>query len=112
MQIRTWFVAALVCAGTALYALQALPRCTSVDPDTAKVGDTVSAKGENLDKKSSGQLFLTDGNKDTKVIITEQSDAEIKFKVPQVKPGRYHLSILTANGASIIEQPVVLTIEE
>jgi len=112
MQLKTWFVVALVCAATSLYALQALPRCTSVEPDTAKVGDTVSVKGENLDKKSSGQLFLTNGNKDTKVVITEQSDSEIKFKVPQIKPGRYHLSILTANGASIIEQPVVLTIEE
>jgi len=110
--MKTWLIAALVCAAVALYALQALPRCTSLDPDTAKVGDIVSVKGENLDKKSAGQLFLTDGNKDTKVVITEQTDAEIKFKVPQIKPGRYHLSILTSNGASIIDQPVVLTIEE
>jgi hypothetical protein len=95
----------------ALYAFQALPRCTSVDPDTAKVGDVVSVKGENLDKKSSADLYLTDGSKDTKAAISEQSETEIKFKVPQIKPGRYHLAILTANKASIIEQPVVLTIE-
>jgi hypothetical protein len=43
--------------------------------------------------------------------MAEQSDSEIKFKVPQIKPGRYHLAILTANKASIIEQPVVLTVE-
>jgi hypothetical protein len=95
----------------ALYAFQALPRCNSVDPDTAKVGDVVSVKGENLDKKSSADLYLTDGSKDTKAAISEQSETEIKFKVPQIKPGRYHLAILTANKASIIEQPVVLTIE-
>jgi len=95
----------------ALYAFQALPRCTSLDPDTAKVGDVVSVKGENLDKKSSADLYLTDGSKDTKAAISEQSETEIKFKVPQIKPGRYHLAILTANKASIIEQPVVLTIE-
>jgi hypothetical protein len=95
----------------ALYAFQALPRCTSVDPDTAKVGDVVSVKGENLDKKNSADLYLTDGSKDTKAAISEQSETEIKFKVPQIKPGRYHLAILTANKASIIEQPVVLTIE-
>ena len=101
----------LLCMAVALYAFQALPRCTSVDPDTAKVGDVVSVKGENLDKKSSADLYLTDGSKDTKAAISEQSETEIKFKVPQIKPGRYHLAILTANKASIIEQPVVLTIE-
>jgi hypothetical protein len=74
-------------------------------------GDVVSAKGENLDKKSAADVYLTDGSKDTKAAISEQSETEIKFKVPQIKPGRYHLAILTANKASIIEQPVVLTIE-
>jgi hypothetical protein len=111
MRMRTWLVATLLCIAVALYAFQALPRCTSLDPDTAKVGDVVSVKGENLDKKSSADLYLTDGSKDTKAAISEQSETEIKFKVPQIKPGRYHLAILTANKASIIEQPVVLTIE-
>jgi hypothetical protein len=111
MRMRTWLVATLLCMAVALYAFQALPRCTSVDPDTAKVGDVVSVKGENLDKKNSADLYLTDGSKDTKAAISEQSETEIKFKVPQIKPGRYHLAILTANKASIIEQPVVLTIE-
>jgi hypothetical protein len=110
--MKTWIVCALLCLSFALYALQALPRCTSLDPDTAKVGDVISVKGENLDKKSTGDVFLTDGNKDTKVVVSEQSETEIKFKVPQIKPGRYHLAILTANKASIIEQPVVLTVEQ
>jgi hypothetical protein len=109
--MRTWLVVTLLCIAVALYAFQALPRCTSVDPDTAKVGDVISVKGENLDKKSAGDVYLTDGSKDTKAAISEQSETEIKFKVPQIKPGRYHLAILTTNKASIIEQPVVLTIE-
>lgn len=109
--MRIWLVVTLLCIAVALYAFQALPRCTSVDPDTAKVGDVISVKGENLDKKSSADVYLTDGSKDTKAAISEQSESEIKFKVPQIKPGRYHLAILTANKASIIEQPVVLTIE-
>jgi hypothetical protein len=109
--MRIWLVVTLLCVAVALYAFQELPRCTSVDPDTAKAGDVVSAKGENLGKKASADVYLTDGSKDTKAVISEQSDTEIKFKVPQIKPGRYHLSILTANKASIIEQPVVLTIE-
>lgn len=109
--MKTWLVVTLLCTAVALVAFQAMPRCTTVEPDTGKVGDLISTKGENLDKKSTGELYLTDGSKDTKVAIAEQSETEIKFKVPQIKPGRYHLLILTANKASMIEQPVVLTVE-
>jgi hypothetical protein len=56
-------------------------------------------------------LYLTDGKVDTKVAVMEQSSDKIKFQVPRIKPGRYHLAFLTANKASIIEQPVVLTVE-
>jgi hypothetical protein len=71
----------------------------------------ISVKGENLDKGTIAEVYLTDGSKDTKAIISEQTGTEIKFKVPEIKPGRYHLAMLTANRASMIEQPVVLTVE-
>jgi hypothetical protein len=29
-----------------------------------------------------------------------------------MKPGRYHIAVLTANKASMIEQPIALTVEE
>jgi hypothetical protein len=109
--MRTWLVAGLICIAVGLSAYQALPRCTSVDPDTSKTGDSITAKGENLGKSNMAELYLTDGQNDTKVTISDQSDTEIKFKVPQIKAGRYHLLILTANKASLIEQPVVLTVE-
>ncbi|MBZ5609025.1 MAG: IPT/TIG domain-containing protein [Acidobacteriia bacterium] len=95
-----------------LWAFQGLlPRCTSVDPDTGKTGDTVTAKGENLGKSNIAEVYLTDGQKDTPVTVSDQSDTELKFKVPQLKAGRYHLLILTANRASLIEQPVVFTMQ-
>jgi hypothetical protein len=109
--MRTWLFVTLLCMAVVLYAFQALPRCTSIEPDTGKVGDEISVKGENLSKKSCADVYLSDASKDIKVAVSEQSETEIKFKVPQIKPGRYHVSILTANKASIIEQPVVLTIE-
>ncbi len=109
--MRIWLVVTLLCMAVALVAFQALPRCSTLEPDTGKVGDVISLKGENLDKKSSADVFLTDGSKDVKVVISEQSASEIKFKVPQLKAGRYHIAILTANKASIIDQPVVLTVE-
>jgi len=109
--MRTWLIAGLIAMAVGLWAFQALPRCTSVEPENGKTGDTVTAKGENLGKGGIAEMYLTDGQKDTKVDIADQSDTEIKFKVPQVKAGRYHLLVLTANRASLIEQPVVFTVE-
>lgn len=100
---------AFVCAA-ALAAFQ-FSRVASVEPDTGKAGDAVVAKGENLDKGKIGELYLTDGKNDVKVSMEAQSAEEIRFKIPQCAAGRYHLMILTANKASMIEQPVVLTVE-
>ena len=109
--MQTCFVVGLLLASSAIMpGFQGTPRCSAIDPDTAKSGDTVSATCENADK-SSAELYLTDGKVDTKVAITEQGNDKIKFRIPSVKPGRYHLAFLTANKASIIEQPVVITVE-
>ena len=64
--MRTHIVIGLIGMAVALAAFQALPRCTSVDPDTGKKGETITVKGENLGKTSVGELYLTDGQKDTK----------------------------------------------
>jgi len=83
-----------------------------VEPDIGKVGDMISAKGENLDKSSIGELYLTDGAHDLKMQITEQNETEVKFKVPlNTKARRYHLMVLTFDKKSIVEQPVVFTVE-
>lgn len=109
--MRTHIVIGLIGMAVALSAFQTLPRCTSVDPDAGKKGETITAKGENLGKAGVGELYLTDGQKDTKVDITGESDTEIKFTIPDIKPGRYHLLILSSNKASLTEQPVVVTVE-
>ena len=83
-----------------------------MDPDTAKTGDTVNATCENVNKSTVADMFLTDGKDDTKVAIMEHVEDKIRFQVPRIKPGRYHLAFLTANKASMIEQPVALTVEE
>jgi hypothetical protein len=105
-----WIVLLLISAA-ALSAFQGFPKCTAVDPDTAKTGDMVSIACENADKTHVADVYLTDGTNDTKVTIMERSAEKIKFQVPTVKPGRYHIAFLTANKASMIEQPVVLTVE-
>ncbi len=86
-------------------------KLSSMEPESGKVGDTVTTKGENLDKIKVADIYLTDGTKDFKGTITEQTDTEIKFKVPKTEAGRYHLMLLTANKTTMIEQPVVFTVE-
>lgn len=109
--MKNWLVVGLVATAFSVLAFQAMPRCTSLEPDTGKKGDTISAKGEFLDKKNMSEVYLTDGLKDFPVKISEQTGTEIKFTVPAIKPGRYHLAVLTAKKDSMIEQPVVLTVE-
>lgn len=110
--MQTCFVVVLLLASVAaMPGFQGTPRCSAIDPDTAKPGDTVNATCKNADKTAGVEVYLTDGKIDTKVAVMEQSGDKIKFQVPRIKPGRYHLAFLTANKASMIEQPVVLTVE-
>lgn len=105
-------IAFLGLAAAAAWGFQGSPSVTTVDPDTAKPGDTVSAKGTNLSKAHVAEAYLTDDKNDTKLEVVSQTDDEIKFKVPKLAPGRYHFEVLTANRASLIEEPVILTIPE
>ena len=88
------------------------PRLATVTPDTGKAAAEYAAAGENLGKDAVKELFLTNGKDDIKMEIVTQKDDGIQFKVPgSVKPGRYSLMLLTADGKQFIEQPVKLTIE-
>ena len=107
--VATMLVAS-ICAVTMLAADTKSARVTAVEPDAGKVGDMVTAKGENLDKDVVADLYLTDGKNDVKVAITERAADSIKFKIPQIKAGRYRL--MTASKTSMIEQPVVFEVEE
>ena len=118
--MRLSFVAAGVIALLAclwmLSAQTSFPRITTVNPMTAKVGDLITAAGENLDKNNVAGLFLTDNKSDVKVQITEQSATAIKFAVPDsLKSGRFGLVIRTpgteANPVREYVQPVMVTVE-
>ena len=99
---------ALTCAKL---AAQDFPKLETVEPDSGKMGDLAEAKGSHLDKSKVAEFYITDGKNDIRVVITEQSDTSIKFKVPKAAAARYHLMILTANRASMIEQPVIFTVQ-
>jgi len=41
----------------------------------------------------------------------DHTEDKIKFQVPKIEAVRYHIVCLNANKPSMIEQPVVLTVE-
>ena len=88
---------------------QGAPRLTGVDPATAKVGQTVTAAGENLGKGTVIAVFLSDANNDYRLQVVEQTPEKIVFRVAQVKPASYNVSLQVKN--EIFIQPVRLTVE-
>jgi IPT/TIG domain len=97
-----------------LWAQSPMPRCTSAEPDTAKVGDIVTVNGENLGKDYVAEIYLTTGRQDFRMEMTEQTDAAIKSKIPAtVKPGNYAILVLTkGKEPKLIQQPVRVEVEE
>lgn len=113
--VLTVVIAFLFCLGT-LSAQTSFPRVTTVTPATVKVGEVITAAGENLDKDNVAELFLTDNKSDFRVQINEQSATAITFTVPDsVRPGRFGLVIRTsATQTTPVKdyiQPVRLTVE-
>jgi len=104
----------LVLAGClASYAQTALPRMTTVDPDTAKIGDAVVVTGENLDKANVAKVYLTDGKNDLIAEVLQQTATNIKFKIPAKATGRMAVMVLTTGKEpQLIEQPVKVLIGE
>ena len=102
----------LILVSVALTAQSKSPRLAAVTPDSGKADAEYSTAGENLAKDAVKELYLTNGKDDIKVAIVTQTGEVIQFKVPaSVKPGRYSLMLLTADGKQFLEQPVKLTIE-
>ncbi len=94
-------------------AQQVMPRMSTVEPGNGKVGDVLTATGENLAKDQVEKLYLTDGKNDVQVQITEQTATAIKFKIPvKATPGRFSLMLLTSGKEpKLIEQPVKVQVE-
>ena len=96
-----------------IFAQSASPRVENAEPDSGKPGAVLAINGENLEKSTVPEVFLTDGKNDLKVVVTEQSAKLIKFKIPDTaKPGRYSIMLLTAGkDPKYLEQPVKVTVE-
>ena len=109
------FFALLTVLASLAMSQDAMPRMTTVEPGNGKTGDIVIVSGENLQKDAVSKVYLTDGKNDFEVSITDQSDKELKFKIPAKATGRLALMILTvakdAKDQKLIEQPVKVAVK-
>jgi hypothetical protein len=91
----------------------ATPLMRVVEPSSAKVGVEVVVTGDNLGKENVAEVYLTAAKQNFKVVVISQAEKEIKFKVPNVKPGPYKLLVLMKSVEPLfIEEPVRLVVEE
>jgi len=105
------FAAAIAAAADEPY--HPVPMIKAVEPDTAKVGDVLTATGSHLDKSAVANLYMIQGEKTIEVKVTSQTEEAIKFTVPDsVKAGRYQLMVLTTGTKpQFLEEPVYFTVE-
>jgi len=81
-----------------------------VAPFEARIGQTVTAKGENLGADRVKELYLTNGDVDIRVEVVEQNNAEIRFKMPDsTQPGKYRVAIVNEEGV-LLDQPVFVRV--
>ena len=110
------FVASLLLAAAATAYGQAMPRMTAVEPQNGKTGDVIVVSGENLQKDMVAKVYLTDGKNDFEVSVSEQTEKELKFKIPAKAAGRLSLMILTTSkdpkDQKLIEQPVKVQVDQ
>ena len=88
---------------------QASPKITTVAPETAKVGGSLTVNGENLGKEVVEAVYFSDDAKDYKAEISEQSATKVVVKIPELKAGPYNLAVKV--GDNIFIQPTRVTIE-
>lgn len=113
MKLRLSIVGIVVVLATALVTGvwgQGSPRVTGVDPATAKVGASVTVKGENLQKENVAAVYVSNSSDDFPAVVVEQTNAKIVIKIPKVKAGDYQVSIQVKND--ILIQPVRLAVAE
>ena len=94
------------------FAQEAMPRMTTVEPYSGKVGDVVAVSGENLDKGNVSKVFLINDKTDLPCEIVEQTATTIKVKIPDKATGRMAFMIRTGGKEpKDIVQPVKVSVE-
>lgn len=106
-------VATAATTPTAKDAFKPTPFMRTVTPAEARVGDTLTITGENLDKTRVDAIYLTAGEDSYRLEIISQTDTKIVTKVSEkVKPGRLRMMVLTVGEKQqFLEQPLMIVVK-
>ena len=105
------FTGARIYAGDDVQPTQSI-HIREVKPAFGAAGDALVAFGHDLNTKSVKELWLTDGKKDYKVDILQQTENTIRFKIPATVPaGKFRLMVLDS-FEMLLEQPAFVDVRE
>jgi hypothetical protein len=79
-----------------------------VTPGEARVNDLVSVEGLTLDADHVKAVFLTNREEQVEVEIVAQGTNRLRFKVPAIAPGKWHIAIKLVRNDMFLEEPVFL----
>jgi hypothetical protein len=79
-----------------------------VTPGEARVNDIVTVEGLTLDAAHLKAVFLTNREEQVEVEIVAQGTDRLRFKVPAIAPGKWHIAIKLVRDDMFLEEPVFL----
>lgn len=80
-----------------------------VTPAEVRAGDMVTVEGETLDAAHVKEVYLTDRKDQVEVEVISQGAKFLRFKMPSVEPGRWHIAIKLVREDMFLEEPVFVT---
>jgi hypothetical protein len=92
--------------------LQRLPATVmeKVTPGEVRPSDLVTVQGEALDAAHVKAVFLTDRKEEVQVEILAQGSNYLRFKVPDIAPGKWHIAIKLVLEDMFLEEPVFVLV--
>jgi len=81
-----------------------------VTPAEVRAGDIVNVQGESLDAAHLKAVFLTDRKDEIEVDIIAQGANYLRFKMPDIAPGKYHIAIKLVREDMFLEEPVFIIV--
>jgi hypothetical protein len=81
-----------------------------VTPAEARAGDVITVEGQSLDAAHLKAVYLTDRKDQVEVEIIVQTPKFLRFKLPKVAPGRWHIAIDLIHDDMFLEEPVFVLV--
>ena len=81
-----------------------------VAPAEARVGDIVTAYGDNLIATRVLEVYLTDGKSDYKTEILEQAEHLVRFRLPAFLPTGKLRIVVFSDEQMMLEQPAFVKV--